>query len=78
MYKVGWNYIRHLYQGMSFSQLKLQPKLKADGTPRKQIMSPFAKYVKENYSSVRRQSPQTDHGQVMSKLAVMYKQNCTV
>ena len=56
---------------VSFSQLKLQPKLKADGTPRKQIMSPFAQFVKENYSLIRKQTP--DHRQVMSKLATMYK-----
>ena len=61
---------------MVCSHLKLQPKLKADGTPRKQIMSPFAEFVKENYSSIRKQTP--DHRQVMSKLAMMYKQNSTL
>ncbi|XP_065882603.1 germ cell nuclear acidic protein-like isoform X2 [Dysidea avara] len=58
------------------SHLKLQPKLKADGTPRQQTMSPFAQFVKENYSSVRKDTPQ--HGQVMSKLALMYKQTSTL
>lgn len=50
--------------------------MKADGTPRKQNY--FAQFVKENYSSVRKQTPQTDHGQIMSKLAIMYKQNFTL
>ncbi|XP_026577723.1 acidic repeat-containing protein [Pseudonaja textilis] len=51
-------------------QLELrQPKLK-DGTPAKAPLAPFAKYVKENYSSVKHSQQGLSHGAIMRKLSV--------
>ncbi|XP_013924570.1 PREDICTED: acidic repeat-containing protein [Thamnophis sirtalis] len=50
-------------------QLELcQPKLK-DGTPAKAPLAPFAKYVKENYSSVKHSQQGLSHGAIMRKLS---------
>ncbi|XP_039181275.1 acidic repeat-containing protein isoform X2 [Crotalus tigris] len=50
-------------------QLELcQPKLK-DGTPAKAPLAPFAKYVKENYGSVKQAQQGLSHGAIMRKLS---------
>ncbi|XP_063164777.1 germ cell nuclear acidic protein [Candoia aspera] len=45
-----------------------QSKLK-DGTPAKAPLAPFAKYVKENYSSTKRSQQGLSHGAIMKKLS---------
>ncbi|KAM6438164.1 germ cell nuclear acidic protein isoform 2-T2 [Liasis olivaceus] len=45
-----------------------QSKLK-DGTPAKASLAPFAKYVKENYSSLKRSQQGLSHGAIMKKLS---------
>ncbi|XP_034286006.2 germ cell nuclear acidic protein isoform X1 [Pantherophis guttatus] len=57
-------------------QLELcQPKLK-DGTPAKAPLAPFAKYVKENYSSVKHSQQGLSHGAIMRKLSADFA-SCT-
>ncbi|KAL8222590.1 UNVERIFIED_CONTAM: hypothetical protein K2H54_077587 [Gekko kuhli] len=50
-------------------QLVLQQPMQKDGTPAKAPLTPFAKYVKENYASTKQSQQGLSHGAIMRKLS---------
>lgn len=49
-------------------QLALRQPLGKEGTPARTQLTPFAKYVKENYGLARREQHGLTHAEVMKKL----------
>lgn len=47
----------------------LRQPLRKDGTPAKALLTPFAKYVKENYASAKQAQQGLSHGAIMRKLS---------
>ena len=54
------------------SALELLPKLKADGTPVVKKLNRYAQFVKENYATMKLQTPGGSHKNVMEKLKTAY------
>ncbi|XP_054845299.1 germ cell nuclear acidic protein isoform X2 [Eublepharis macularius] len=50
-------------------QLVLREPTRKDGTPAKAPLTPFAKYVKENYASAKQSQQGLSHGAIMRKLS---------
>lgn len=50
-------------------QLVLQQPMRKDGRPAKASLTPFAKYVKENYASTKHSQQGLSHGAIMKKLS---------
>nr|XP_056702658.1 germ cell nuclear acidic protein [Euleptes europaea] len=50
-------------------QLVLRHPTRKDGTPAKAPLTPFAKYVKENYASAKQSQQGLNHGAIMKKLS---------
>ncbi|XP_048358199.1 germ cell nuclear acidic protein [Sphaerodactylus townsendi] len=50
-------------------QLVLQQARRKDGTPAQAPLTPFAKYVKENYADAKQLQPGLNHGAIMRKLS---------
>ncbi|XP_042300394.1 acidic repeat-containing protein-like [Sceloporus undulatus] len=59
---------QHFVCALCQGQLVLRQPMQKDGTSAERPLTPFAKYVKENYSSVKRLQPSLSHGAVMKKL----------
>ena len=62
------------------STLELLPRLKADGTPVVKKLNRYAQFVKENYATMKLQTPGGSHKDVMERLKTAYheKDNATI
>lgn len=54
------------------STLELLPRLKADGTPVVKKLNRYAQFVKENYATMKLQTPGGSHKDVMETLKTAY------
>ena len=65
-------YIHYCHFCYPPSTLELLPRLKADGTPVVKKLNRYAQFVKENYATMKLQTPGGGHKDVMEKLKTAY------